>query len=340
MKPRSSRSLPVDEAAAQWAIRQREGLDPAAQCEFLVWLEEPGHREAYGRLGGMAEALVRARATGAATALVTQLRARQRRRRRWRGGILAAAASLALVAGLWFGPPGPAAPSGVESPVAQFEPLRRLPDGSIVELRPGAELAVRFDAQTRLVELSRGEALFRVEKDPARPFIVRAGGLDVRAVGTAFNVRLEAASVEVLVTEGRVHVLDTERRRSVLPADDGGAEAPLLLPGQRCVIALTAEGAPASEPPRVEVMRPEQVREVLAWRLPRLDFDGVRLGAAVDQLNAQNRLHLRLAEPALADLRLSGTFSPDDPETFARLVAATFGLNLQANATVIVLARE
>jgi transmembrane sensor len=56
------------------------------------------------------------------------------------------------------------------------------------------------------VVLERGEAHFQVAKNPARPFVVVARGVEIRAVGTAFSVGLESTRVEVLVTEGQVAV--------------------------------------------------------------------------------------------------------------------------------------
>ena len=339
MKPTVENLSEIERAAAQWAVRHREGLDAAAMREFMAWLERPEHGTAYERFAGLTAVFERARATGASTALVTQLRARQRRRRQMRGGVLAAAACVVLVLGALYGPQLRDPSTASVAQVEKFEPLRRLPDGSIVELRDGTELAVRFDAGVRRVELTKGEALFRVEKDAARPFIVRAKGVDVRAVGTAFNVRLDAASVEVLVTEGRVRVLDAEKGHSVLPSTADVAD-PILSSGQRCIVALADDGAGSELAAQVEAMAPEQVRATLAWRVPRLDFEGMQLGSAVEQLNAQNRVQLRLADPALAALRLSGTFSPDDPATFARLVAATFDLRIAADGEAIVLSRE
>src|SRR5690349_20668988 len=51
-------------------------------------------------------------------------------------------------------------------------------------------LEVDFSAKSRAVRLIAGEALFQVAKDAARPFVVAAGDARVRAIGTAFNVRL------------------------------------------------------------------------------------------------------------------------------------------------------
>ena len=73
-----------------------------------------------------------------------------------------------------------------------------------------------------------GEAYFTVAKNPGRPFVVAAGGVGVRAVGTAFNVRLDSDAVEVLVTEGRVQV-------SRSGFDDEGSS---LVAGQRAIVKL------------------------------------------------------------------------------------------------------
>lgn len=63
-----------------------------------------------------------------------------------------------------------------------------------------------FDERSRRVELQSGEAYFDVARDPARPFVVRAGGGEVRVVGTSFNVRHLQQSTDVTVREGTVNV--------------------------------------------------------------------------------------------------------------------------------------
>jgi transmembrane sensor len=219
------------------------------------------------------------------------------------------------------------------------EPLRRLPDGSIVELNTGAEIIVRFEAAVRRVDLVRGEALFRVEKDAARPFVVGAGGIDVRAIGTAFSVRLDGAAVEVLVTEGRVGVNDAADGGSLLPA--GPAEAvPVLVAGQSVKVATPVPAAGAVRQVEVTQISPSAQKAWLAWRIPRLEFDGVELASAVTQLNRSNRLQISLERAALGRLRLSGSFSPDDPRTFARLVAGSLGLEIEERADGSLLLRQ
>lgn len=85
----------------------------------------------------------------------------------------------------------------------------RLADSSEVKLNAGTTL--RFPAtfgQVREVFLDSGEAFFSVRKDSARPFLVHCGGLQVRVLGTSFNIKRQAADsvIRVAVTSGSVAV--------------------------------------------------------------------------------------------------------------------------------------
>lgn len=334
----------TDAIAAQWVERRRAGLDATGERALAAWLADaPAHAAAYARLDAMAAALQRARHSGAGAHITTQVRIRDRRRRTRRRSLATAGALVVAVlgAGLWLQSPREPAETTLprESSAAVSEPIRRLPDGSIVELNTGAEIAVRYEAAVRRVDLVRGEALFRVERDAARPFIVRAGGVDVRAVGTAFSVRLADTAVEVLVTEGRVGVDDPAHGGSLLPPSPAETR-PVLVAGQSVKVAVNAPAPDAPRQVEVTQITPSAQKAWLAWRIPRLEFDGIELSSAVAQLNRTNRLQIVLERAALGRLRLSGSFSPDDPRTFARLVAASLGLEIEERADGGLLLRQ
>ena len=82
-----------------------------------------------------------------------------------------------------------------------------LPDGSSFDLNTNSRIRVQYSTHTRVIQLDRGEAYFKVAHDTQRPFWVRAGGSWVRAVGTAFNVYIRPSGVEVTVSEGTVKVV-------------------------------------------------------------------------------------------------------------------------------------
>jgi len=326
----------IDAEAANWVVRCRAGLDQDDRCQMEDWLAaRPEHQSAYDRLSALSAVFQRARSNGAATSIVTELQARSRKRKMRRRAVGAGAvAILAVAAGYWLRPTlnPPGQPTAEVAEV--FEPIQRLPDGSIVELREGAVIAVKFEKAFRRVILVHGEALFRVEHDPNRPFIVAANGIEVRAVGTAFDVKLDATTMKVLVTEGKIRVDDALRGGTLLPRTTegnaplfAGAVEPILAAGQEAIVKIDRGSDP--NPSRVAQLGSDEIEQSLSWRIPRLNFDGVDLADAVQKINQLNRVQIVLADDSLDQLRISGTFSPDDPETFSRLAARTFGLKVR-----------
>lgn len=269
---------------------------------------------------------------GTVEALLCELDARARQRRRHR---LAAAGCVAamLVAGvLWVAPRAPLSVAPAASTVVVFLPSRQvLPDGSVVELKEGSELKVDFTAALRRVTLKRGEAHFQVAKNAARPFLVDAGGVAVRAVGTAFSVQMGPQAVEVLVTEGRVAV---DRSASVATADAARPPSRTLAivdAGNRVVVDDAPLPADRSAP-QVQPVTAAELEEKLAWRVPRLEFSRTPLAQAVPMFNRHSRARLILAEPALGGLQLSGIVRADNVEALLRLLEANFGIQAEHRA--------
>jgi len=81
-----------------------------------------------------------------------------------------------------------------------------LEDGTQVKLGPESALAIDFTSGGRGVRLLKGEAMFDVVPDAARPFRVEANGVRTTVLGTSFEVRLNADEVGVAVRHGRVQV--------------------------------------------------------------------------------------------------------------------------------------
>jgi len=80
-----------------------------------------------------------------------------------------------------------------------------LPDGSVVHLGPESAVAFDFD-EGRHITLINGEAFFDVKPDKDRPFVVTTQQTRTTVLGTAFNVRSDAAGVDVAVEHGHVRV--------------------------------------------------------------------------------------------------------------------------------------
>src|SRR5262245_35342142 len=194
----------VESAAAEWLALHDRGLTPAQQDEFLLWLAAaPEHRESFQRHQQMwadLNLLSQWRPEHSA-APNPGLLARPRRRHalvRFVPRLLAAAACIMFVWTGWIFTRGK--PSHTAAYEATSYQQHGLPDGTTVEMNRDTSLVVQFSASERRILLVQGEAQFHVAKDSGRPFIVRAGGVDVRAVGTAFNVKVAGSNIEVLVT--------------------------------------------------------------------------------------------------------------------------------------------
>lgn len=271
-----------------------------------------------------------ARADGAAARVAEQARRHRRKRREVRQAVAASAAAVLLVSALWLWPASPAAHpplTPARSALVVAAPERRvLPDGSVVELKPGARIAVQFSPAVREVRLEAGEAHFAVAKNKDVPFVVSAGAIAVRAVGTEFAVELGAQRVDVLVTEGRVAI---ER-----PSAAAGAGALALLEaGQAAAVPL----APGAAVQGVALPAEEQ-RARLVWRVPRIELSSTPLAEVVACFNRHGAVRLELADPALGALQLSGVLRPDSAHPLLHVLRADFGLHddRRADGTIVI----
>lgn len=200
--------------------------------------------------------------------------------------------------------------------IGGFERLL-LEDGSTLELDTDSQVRVQFSGERRQLKLLRGQAYFKVAREAQRPFEVTVGETTVRALGTAFSVRLrEAQKIEVKVTEGRVAILDP-----ALPAD---ALPTALSAGEAVVVQLTRVSVKM-----VKLESPDFARH-LSWTQGRLSFDGETLREAVAEFNRYNPRQLVIADPSIAQRRIGGSFQTTDPQSFVTALERSFGVSVQA----------
>lgn len=234
--------------------------------------------------------------------------------------VLAAAvvAAICLVpASTWhqFSALGVGRPTAIEfaSGTAETRTLQ-LADGSQVTLDASSRLYVDFTLGERGIHLERGRARFTVAHGDARPFVVLAGKARVIAHGTIFDVGLLGDKVLVSLLEGIVEV------RDATPV--AGTTAPssrFLEPGQKLTVATS---------PIAAVPQSVQPADVRWTKTGMLSFEDVPLEEVVAAVNRFNELPIDLADPALKELRFSGTFDAHDPTAFAEMSADMFGLAL------------
>jgi transmembrane sensor len=272
--------------------------------------------------------------------VLREVEARVARTRRRRLVMAGAAAIVCAALTLVFRSSPPPRPTS-SAPVAEIVALAGrtlLPDGSVAELKAGAEISVGFSAQRagpRRIRLIRGEAHFEVAKDQEHPFIVATGVVDVRAVGTAFSVDLESHQVEVLVSEGRVAV-DDSPLPSTAPALNGptpGITAnPLTLDivdaGNRLVVPIENGAVWPDHLGKFAVPAAEMARR-LAWLSQKLEFSATPLAQALAMFNERNEDQLVLTDPSLGQLQISGYLSVHKTDTFVLMLQTDFGLKVE-----------
>lgn len=230
-------------------------------------------------------------------------------RRRASGRVRRAALAAALVMGLALSVSAGAVwrldRTSTETGVGE-QRSQELPDGSIVALNVLTRARYDLNNHERVVNLKEGEATFVVRKDPERPFLVRAAGYEVRAVGTAFNVRNRDSSLDVAVKEGVVEV----RRLS------GGGKPILLRAGQRFQVRDTSEHTLRHA--KISTVPTTSVDE---WRQRVLTYED----APVDQvIRDLNRFYERpvSADPSLGRRHVTLRLVIDDrADTVQRLAA-------------------
>ncbi|HTZ21323.1 MAG TPA: FecR domain-containing protein [Opitutaceae bacterium] len=317
-----------EQAAADWLIARDRGLTPTQQAEFTAWLcADARHAEIFAELEETWARLGELRETAPAAteqAPAAAVRSGRRGKLVWLATGLGIAAALTFMWANWSRP-APMAPDYSLTAATGIGESRKLtlPDGSSVQLNTQSAVMVSWTGTERRVQLVRGEAHFQVAKNPVRPFIVSAGEVAVRAVGTAFDVRLQPETVEVLVTEGRVRVNDATKGTSLLTTATATGDEPVLVAGQRAIVSVTAApGITAT----VVTLDPAEIGQATSWQSGRLEFVATPLASIVEEFNRYNRHQLVIVDPRLATRRFGGTFAVGDHEELVRSLEANFGV--------------
>jgi transmembrane sensor len=191
-----------------------------------------------------------------------------------------------------------------------------LKDGSVVVLNSSSHIHVLFDRQVRRIQLLAGQAWFEVAKNQPRPFVVEAAGQRITAHGTAFDVRIQDHDhVQVTLVEGRVSV-ETLRpgaqQRGVQTSEE-------LLPGEQL---LAAAAVPAVQKRKVDLAK------ATSWRAGQIIFENDTLAAAIAEVNRYSTTEIRLGDPRLAPLRLSGVFLAGHTDSFLETLTGNFSIQV------------
>lgn len=298
-------SEPPERDARDWVILLASGdVEERQLAAFRAWLaSSPANRAAFETERRLWSALGGLDSVGSVVPLPA---ARDRRPRVWRtvaAGLVAACLALVAVFAddvrvTWL----------ADYATAQGEQRDlTLPDGSIVHMNTDTALAVDFSDSVRSVELLRGEALFDVAKNPARPFRVLARGGSAEALGTAFIVRTGEHGTRVIVTEGVV---------GITSGPDGSM-----------VTALAGQSVAYRDGDAPSAPQGSDLAAATAWRRGEIRIDGAPLDEAIAELDRYRPGRIVL----LGDRRyrdVGGVFALDDVDSAAAGLAATHGLTV------------
>lgn len=307
------------EAATLWQVQRDQGA-PVEAGLFEEWLAlSPANREAWAKVD-KAWALFDAAddpmfAALRANALSFEPEAPERSRFgvKWLGAAAAAMAlvvtgSLAVLHGPWHQDQGTAQPEPsvawqtYAAPVGSTS-IVTLPDGTRMSLQGNTQVRIALAADRRQAVVDRGRVMFSVAHDAARPFAVQALDRRIVDIGTRFEVGLADQTLHVKLFEGSVRV-------------DGVGAALVLKPGEQLA-------ARTGQPARVEAMASAgpATQELVT-------FDNVTLARAAETINDGSRIKLVIADPQVAQLRLSGRFRQGDADRFARTAADLLSLRV------------
>jgi transmembrane sensor len=328
------------EQAADWLLTlQSDELTPQQRAELVEWLcESPQHVAALFRICELQRDLSRfgkwrqiAPSNRAIPSrimrLVPKRPAPSFAGHHWgRAAALAAGAAFLCITA-WLG----VARLGHQEFSTQAGERREitLADGSVMDLSPATDVAVRYRTHERLLTLEQGEAVFHVAKDRSRPFIVAAAQTRVRAVGTIFRVERTVGHVCVSVVEGVVAV--SQEPRSWHRGLGSGRPLPLLSLAANEQVSINISG----------IMSPvhwTNVNAPSAASANRLSFDNQTVGDVARLFNSRNRMQIEISDPSLAARRISGIFPTDDPQSFVAFLQVAADVQIsQRDSTHILL---
>lgn len=227
----------------------------------------------------------------------------QARRRVWLRSLKRLAASAAVIVVLLAG--GWMARSSVERltrPMVVYTQVGErsqavLPDGTKVWLNSSSrvEYAASFFSRKRRVKMD-GEAYFEVSHDRHAPFVVSTNGLDIRVLGTRFNIRNNEDKhlITTVLLEGAVEASVTGERGTALR----------LHPSQQLIFDTDTKSMLLTDIPTAE--------RSINWIYGRFSFEHNTLEEIAEELNRYYNVDIRFKDDALRQLRFSGDFQVDD----------------------------
>lgn len=216
-----------------------------------------------------------------------------------------------------------------------------LPDGSTVWLNAGSKLFYQndFTGTTREVRLE-GEAFFDIIKNTSKPFIVHTAGIDIRVLGTAFNVKAypEDVNIETTLYRGLVNV--TRQGEGKTTTIELKPNQKLTLPKQAAreeeilseKIESSVKQLPASFTiTKIDSTKKENERFETAWLYSRLEFRDDSFEELARKLERWYNITVVFTDEKVKGLHVNGSFERETVEQAFAALKEGFPINYKIN---------
>ncbi len=194
-----------------------------------------------------------------------------------------------------------------------------LADGTVVTLNADSKIHYpdRFTGNERQVSLE-GEAFFEVAKDSLKPFVVKTNNIDVRVLGTAFNLK----------------VYPDEHQQTTLVR--GAVE--VLLNKQQVILQPGEQATCIDQELRVERV---DIRPYIAWKNERFVFENEPLEAVLKKLERWYNITVFIQDPSLKQLRFTGNLPKyENINNVLNILALTTNIKFELNDCTLVVQLE
>jgi len=175
----------------------------------------------------------------------------------------------------------------------------KLPDGSTVYLNSGSKMVfpIQFKGDVRKVELV-GQAFFDVIPNPAKPFVVKTSGIEIKALGTAFDLQAYPGTGEISTTlvHGKI-VLENE-------LDGVSKQIAELKPSDRAIYESTSK--------TVKISAEEDLDKFIAWKDGKLVFFNDPIEKVAEKLGIWYNVTVKINNNEMKHYRFTATFT-DEP---------------------------
>ncbi|MFT3989804.1 MAG: FecR domain-containing protein [Luteolibacter sp.] len=307
----------IRQDAARWLARKmnQSAWTSGNEREFQTWLAaSPAHRKEFSEMEQIYHSM-EVRELFSKEEIRENLRHSSPSGRRLKFSAAITAAAALVILGLFFAFSGTTYQTGV----GELHEVS-LPDGTRAHLDAGTRLVCRFSGKQRIAKLTSGGAVFTVAGHDPRPFEIRTASAVIRDIGTTFDVHVREDQIGISVEEGIVEIRNPR----------AGHAARRITAGQ----TLSWDGNGDIPPPS------ENLFKFGAWREGRVYYNEQPLSAVLEDFRRYVPKPIRLADPSLGELKVSGALRPANHRQALEVLSEILPIRFHENTEAILIERR